>query len=110
MTMIGTIGTDLVEQTTSTGKNYLKYSIAINGKTKGVQTTSWFNIAVFSPTQVEFMQKYLGKGAKVYVEADASNTSFEKEDGSKSYSLMLFQNNIEAIKFPKAKEEETQTA
>lgn len=101
MTLIGTIGSELSSMTTSSDKNYLRYSIAVNGKRSGVETTSWFNIAVFNQGQIDFMEKYLGKGAKVYIEADASNSAFEREDGSKSYNLMLFQNNIEVIRFPK---------
>ncbi|GMM48499.1 Rim1 protein [Pichia kluyveri] len=102
MTLIGTIGTDLQKQSTSTGKEFLKYAIAVNSKSKnGEQSVSWFNIACFLPHQIEFMEKNLAKGSKIYLEAEAKNTSYEKEDGSKSFSLMLFQSNFEVIKYPK---------
>lgn len=108
MTLIGTIGTDLQKQTTSTGKDYIKYAVAVNSKTKAGESVSWFNIACFSPIQIEFMEKNLGKGAKIYLEADAKNTSYEKEDGTKAMSLMLFQSNFEVIKYPKKAEESSE--
>lgn len=104
MTLIGTIGSDLSKQTTSTGKEYLKYSIAVNSKSKGVESVSWFNIACFAPHQIEFMNDNLGKGSKIYLEAEARNTSYEKTDGSKATSLMLFQTNFEVIRYPKKAE------
>lgn len=104
MTLIGTIGTDLQKQTTSTGKEYLKYAIAVNHKSKNVESVSWFNIACFNPNQVDFMEKNLAKGSKIYLEAEVKNTSYTKEDGSKSFNLMLFQNNFEVIKYPKKPE------
>lgn len=105
MTLIGTIGTDLQKQTTSTGKQYLKYAIAVNSKTKAGESVSWFNIACFAPNQIDFMEKNLAKGSKIYLEAEAKNTSYEKEDGTKAFSLMLFQSNFEVIKYPKKQEE-----
>lgn len=107
MTLIGTIGTDLQKQTTSTGKEYIKYSVAVNSKGKnGEAVVSWFNIACFIPHQVQFMEKNLAKGSKLYIEAEAKNSSYEKEDGTKTFSLMLFQNNFEVIKYPKKAEDE----
>ncbi|KAG0680664.1 ssDNA-binding protein, mitochondrial [Pichia californica] len=107
MTLIGTIGTDLQKQTTSTGKDFLKYAIAVNhkGKTTANDTVSWFNIAVFNPNQVDFMEKNLAKGSKIYLEAEVKNTSYTKDDGSKTFNLMLFQNNFEVIKYPKKPEQ-----
>ncbi|VEU19790.1 DEKNAAC100472 [Brettanomyces naardenensis] len=110
MSLIGTIGSDLEKRTTSTGKDFIKYSVAVNSKNKNEQLTSWFNVACFAPAQINFMTTYLGKGAKVYVEADVSNTPYEKTDGSKSTSLMLFQTNVEVIRFPKKEEGEGESA
>lgn len=108
MSLIGTIGSELTQQETSQGKKYVKYAMAVNSKQKS-GSTSWFNIAVFNESQINYMTQYLGKGAKIYVEADALNTSFEKE-GVRSYSLMLFQNNFETLRYPKKAEENEQSA
>ncbi|ODV83074.1 hypothetical protein CANARDRAFT_203902 [[Candida] arabinofermentans NRRL YB-2248] len=109
MSLIGTIGSDLIKQTTSNGKDYLRYSIAVNSKNKGEQLTSWFNIACFNELQINFMTEYLGKGSKIFVEADVSNTNYEKSDGSKSTNLMLFQTNFEVLKYPKNESTEEAT-
>ena len=105
MSLIGTIGTDLEKKTTSSGKEFIRYSVAVNSKSKDDET-SWYNVACFYPAQINFMTTYLGKGAKIFLEADASNTSYEKQDGSRARSLMLFQTSVEAIKFPKRSEED----
>ncbi|CDK26513.1 unnamed protein product [Kuraishia capsulata CBS 1993] len=110
MSLIGTIGSDLEQATTSTGKEYLKYSVAVNGGSKDAPQTSWFKIAVFNPTEIKYMNQYLGKGAKVYLEADVSNNSYEKADGTRATSLMLFQTNLETIKFPKRDIDEAESA
>ncbi|GME68859.1 hypothetical protein B5S31_g304 [[Candida] boidinii] len=110
MQLIGTIGSDLTKQTTSSGKPFLKYSIAVNSKSKGEQVASWYNIAVFNEGQINYMESYLGKGAKIFVEADVQNSSYEKQDGSRGYSLMLFQNSFETLRYPKREGEEGEEA
>ncbi|GMG19195.1 unnamed protein product [Ambrosiozyma monospora] len=108
MQLIGVIGSDLTKQTTSAGKDFIRYSVAVNNKVKGEEITSWYNVACFNENQIKFMTEYLGKGAKVFVEADVSNTPYEKADGTKALSLMLFQTNFETIRFPKSESTPTQ--
>ncbi|SCW03143.1 LAFE_0G03906g1_1 [Lachancea fermentati] len=89
MTIVGRIGSDFTEYTSSNNNKYLKYSIASQPRRDG--PTNWFNITVFSDPQMNFLTQYVRKGALVYVEADAANYSFEREDGSKGTSLSLVQ-------------------
>ncbi|KAH3667290.1 hypothetical protein OGAPHI_002939 [Ogataea philodendri] len=100
--LIGVIGTDISEAVTSNGRPYVRYALAVDNKAKGNENTSWFNIVAFTDHQINFTKTFLGKGAKVYVEADVSNNVFEKDDGSKAVSWNLYQRTIEVIRFPKA--------
>ncbi|KAG7817628.1 hypothetical protein KL942_003143 [Ogataea angusta] len=102
--LIGTIGSDVTKATTSTGKEYVRYSLAVDSRSKNNDSTSWFNIACFNENQANFMSERLGKGARVYVEADVSNSLVEREDGSKYISWVLFQNTVEVLRFPKREE------
>lgn len=48
------------------------------------ETTDWHNVVVFQPSSVEFAEKYLKKGNKVYVEGKQRTRKYEK-DGSDRY-------------------------
>lgn len=100
-TAVGTIGNDLEKQVSGSGTEYLKYPLAVSGRN---DTTSWFNIVVFDPRAIEFMTKYLKKGARVFVEADASQHSYTTEDGSSRRTLQLVQQNLSPIYFGKKAE------
>ena len=85
MSIIGRIGSDYQELTSANDTNYLKYSIACQPRKDG--PTNWYNVTVFAPTQINFLTQYVRKGALVYVECDAANYTFEREDGSKGCLL-----------------------
>lgn len=104
-TAVGTIGNDLEKQTSGSGTEYLKYPLAVSGRN---DTTSWFNVVVFDPRAIEFMTKHLKKGARVFVEADASQHSYTTEDGQQRRTLQLVQQNLSPISFGKRAEGETQ--
>ena len=104
MSVIGRIGSDYQELTSSNDTQYLKYSIACQPRKDG--NTNWFNVTVFNPHHINFMTQYVKKGALVYVECDASNFTFEREDGSKGHSLSLVQREINLLKNPRTAETE----
>lgn len=106
ISIIGTIGSDLEKRATSAGNPFIRYSVAVNKTVKGEKLTSWFNVACFTPSTIDFMTTYLGKGARVFVEADVTVSPYEREDGSKATSWMLLQNNLEVLNYPKKEEEE----
>lgn len=104
MSIIGRIGSEYQEFTTANDTRYLKYSIA--SQPRKDSNTNWFNVTVFNTNHINFMTQYVKKGALVYIEADASNYTFEREDGSRGQSLSLVQRDINLLKNPKALETE----
>lgn len=96
MTIVGRIGSELTEYTSQNNNRYLKYSIASQPRKDG--QTNWFNLTVFNDSQINFLTQYVRKGALVYVEADASNYTFEREDGSRGTVLNLVQRDIDLLK------------
>lgn len=60
MTIVGRIGSDFTEYTSSNNNKYLKYSIASQPRRDG--PTNWFNITVFSDPQMNFLTQYVRKG------------------------------------------------
>lgn len=102
VSLIGRIGQDLEPQESASNVQYLRYSLAVHTKPN---ETSWFNIVTFNPNEIEYMQTYLYKGARVYVEADASMPEFE---GSRK--LQLVQRLVKSIdsKAPAGSAEQTE--
>jgi single stranded DNA-binding protein len=99
MTLIGRIGNELEQRTSTNGNPYLQYSLASNNF-KG--ETSWFKVVVFDPKAIDFMTTYLKKGDRVYIEADASMQVYESESGEKRSSLNLVQNLVNTLSSKKA--------
>ncbi|GCE98057.1 ssDNA-binding protein, mitochondrial [Zygosaccharomyces mellis] len=96
MTIVGRIGSELTEYTSQNNNRYLKYSVASQPRREG--QTNWFNLTVFNDAQINFLTQYVRKGALVYVEADASNYTFEREDGSRGTILNLVQRDFNLLK------------
>ncbi|CAR28239.1 hypothetical protein ZYGR_0N07320 [Zygosaccharomyces rouxii] len=107
MTIVGRVGSEFTEYTSQNNNRYLKYSVASQPRREG--QTNWFNVTVFNDTQISFLTQYVRKGALVYVEADASNYTFEREDGSRGTILNLVQKDFNLLKNGKTEStEETQ--
>lgn len=106
MTIVGRVGTEFSEFTSANNNRYVKYSVASQPRKDG--PTSWFNVTVFSEPQINFLTQYVNKGALVYIEADASQYAFEREDGSKGVSLNLVQREVNLLKNGKPEETEVE--
>lgn len=105
MSILGRIGSELTEFTSANNTRYLKYSIASQPRKDG--QTNWFNVTVFNENQMNFLSQYVRKGALVYVDADAANYTFEREDGSRGTTLSLIQRDVHLIRNGKQPEGET---
>lgn len=104
MTIVGRVGTEFSEYTSANNNRYIKYSVASQPRKDG--PTSWFNVTVFNEPQINFLTQYVNKGALVYIEADASQYAFEREDGSKGVSLSLVQRDFNLLRNGKSEEAE----
>lgn len=88
--LIGNLGKDPEIITGRNGK-VAKFSVATSeswrDKTTGErqEVTDWHNITVFETHSVEFAEKYLKKGNKVYIEGKQKTRKWEK-DGVTHYS------------------------
>ncbi|CCC68928.1 hypothetical protein NCAS_0B08440 [Naumovozyma castellii] len=105
MSIVGRIGSEFTEYTSQNDKRYLKYSIASQPRRDG--PTNWYNVTVFNEQQMNFLTQYVRKGALVYVEADAANYTFEREDKSKGTSLSLVQRDFNLLRNGKPEEPAT---
>lgn len=60
MSIVGRIGSDFTEYTSSNNNRYLKYSVASQPRRDG--PTNWFNVTVFNEHQINFLTQYVRKG------------------------------------------------
>lgn len=60
MTIIGRVGTDFTEYTSTNDKRYVRYSIASQPRRDG--PTNWYNITVFNENHINFLTQYVKKG------------------------------------------------
>lgn len=108
MAIVGRIGSPFTEYTSAKNTKYLKYSVASQPRKDG--PTNWYNITVFNEPQMNFLQQYVRKGALIYVEADAANYTYEKDDGTKVTTLSLIQKDINLLRNGKPEETSAESA
>ncbi|KXT01441.1 hypothetical protein AC578_9540 [Pseudocercospora eumusae] len=109
MQLIGRLGDQPELVDTSTGRQLVKYQLAVNKGPRdesGNQAVSWFRVASFldEGPQRDLLLS-LPKGTQLYVEAEARMDTYEVE-GQKRTALNLLQRNFEALQRPRQTQEE----
>ena len=81
--IIGRLGQDPDVRFTNNGTAVANFSVATDEKGKdGKQLTTWHNVVAWSKL-AEICQKYLKKGALVFVEGRIQHQQYEDRDGNK---------------------------
>jgi len=98
MTIIGRLADTPEVQATSTGQEILKYVVGTNSGPKDNQKTSWFRVVSFLPEgpQRDFISN-LEKGTLVYIEGDASMSTYQDGEGKTRSSLNIVQQKLEVL-------------
>ncbi|KAH8791795.1 hypothetical protein BGZ57DRAFT_749139 [Hyaloscypha finlandica] len=98
MTIIGRLADTPELQATSTGQEILRYAVGTNSGPRDNQKTSWFRVTSFLPEgpHRDFIAS-LDKGTLVYVEGDASMSSYQDAEGKTRTSLNLVQQKLEVL-------------
>jgi single-strand DNA-binding protein len=85
--LVGNLGRDPESRTMQNGGKVVSFSIATsetwNDKMSGErkEKTQWHRIAIFNEKLGEVAEKYLKKGAKVYVEGSLESRKYTDKDG-----------------------------
>jgi single-strand DNA-binding protein len=90
VTLIGRLGKDPVLKHFSNDNAIAEFSIATDESYKNkegqkVEQTEWHNIKIPTKKQAEIAEKYLRKGALVYIEGKIRTRSYDDKDGNKKY-------------------------
>lgn len=90
--LVGRLGRDPEGRTTGSGGRVVKLSLATDARSKGESKTDWHTVACFDRT-ADACEKYLKKGAQVYVEGRISYNRYEK-DGETKYFTEILANEV----------------
>ena len=102
----GNIGQDPAIKMLKTGTKLAELSIAVSYKSKGEQTTDWFNVKAFGKV-ADIIEQYMQKGDAIYIEGKLQNNSFTNAEGKKitKTDIIAFVAQIISSKRQKDKQE-----
>jgi len=93
--LIGRLGNDPEIKQTQNGKNIARLSVATSESWKDKNTgekkekTEWHRVVVFNEGLVNVIQKYLKKGAQVYIEGQLNTNKYTDANGEEKYSTQI---------------------
>lgn len=90
--LVGNLGTDPDVRTTQTGGKIVNLSLATSESWKDKTTgekqerTQWHRIVLFNENLANVAERYLKKGAKIYVEGQLETRKWTDKDGQEKYT------------------------
>jgi single-strand DNA-binding protein len=92
--LIGNLGRDPEVRSTQSGKKVVTLNIATGESWKDasgnkVERTEWHRVVIWNEGLGEIAEKYLAKGAKVYVEGKLTTRKWQDQDGNDRYSTEI---------------------
>jgi single-strand DNA-binding protein len=93
--LIGRLGNDPEIKQMQNGKNVARLSVATSESWKDKNTgerkekTEWHRVVIFNEGLVSVVQKYLKKGAQVYIEGQLNTNKYTDSNGQEKYSTQI---------------------
>lgn len=93
--LVGNLGRDPEVRSFSSGGKVCNLSIATSERWKDKATgenkekTEWHRVAIFNERLAEVAEKYLKKGAKVYIEGQLETRKWTDQEGKERYSTEI---------------------
>lgn len=81
ITIIGRLGRDAAIREMQEGGKVISFTVAVNGRYRGVEKTSWYDVSTFNYERYKNMVKYFTKGSSVIVVGDVDTDVEEGRDG-----------------------------
>ncbi|KAG6039443.1 hypothetical protein E4U41_002623 [Claviceps citrina] len=94
ISIIGNLANTPEIHNTSNGREILKYAVASNTGSKDNRQTSWFRVTSFADGPKKDYLLNLPKGALVYVEGEASISSYQDGNGQARSSFNIVQRKL----------------
>ena len=93
--LIGRLGNDPEIKQMQNGKSVARLSVATSESWKDKNTgekkekTEWHRVVIFNEGLVSVVQKYLKKGAQVYIEGQLNTNKYTDSNGLEKYSTQI---------------------
>ena len=93
--LIGRLGNDPEIKQMQNGKSVARLSVATSESWKDKNTgekkekTEWHRVVIFKEGLVSVVQKYLKKGAQVYIEGQLNTNKYTDSSGQEKYSTQI---------------------
>jgi single-strand DNA-binding protein len=93
--LIGRLGNDPEIKQMQNGKSVARLSVATSESWKDKNTgerkekTEWHRVVIFNEGLVSVVQKYLKKGAQVYIEGQLNTNKYTDSNGQEKYSTQV---------------------
>jgi len=93
--LIGRLGNDPEIKQMQNGKSVARLSVATSESWKDNNTgerkekTEWHRVVIFNEGLVNVVQKYLKKGAQVYIEGQLNTNKYTDSNGQEKYSTQV---------------------
>jgi len=92
--LVGNLGKDPEVRTTQSGGKIVNLTLATSEKWKGAdgqqqEKTEWHRVVIFNDRIADVAEKYLTKGAKVYIEGQLQTRKWADKDGVEKYSTEI---------------------
>ena len=93
--LIGRLGADPEIKQTQGGKGFASLSVATSESWKDKNSgekkekTEWHRVVIFNEGLVGVVQKYLKKGAQVYIEGQLNTNKYTDSNGQEKYSTQI---------------------
>lgn len=81
ITLIGRLGRDAAIRETQEGNKIVSFTMAVNGRFRGTEKTSWYDVSTFNYERYRNMVKYLTKGSLAIVTGDLDADLEKGNDG-----------------------------
>ena len=94
--IIGRSTKELELKVSSKGLVYTTISIAVDDRGNEKQPVDFFEIKAFGKV-ADILTKFVKKGTQLYISAKAKQNVFEKEDGTKTYTIDFILNEFELL-------------
>ncbi|HEX2581112.1 MAG TPA: single-stranded DNA-binding protein [Dongiaceae bacterium] len=97
--LVGNLGRDPEIRTTQNGGKIAQLSVATSETWRDKQTqerrekTEWHRVVVFNDRLVDVIERYLKKGAKIYVEGQLQTRKWTDQSGQERYSTEIVLQN-----------------
>jgi single-strand DNA-binding protein len=94
--LAGNITRDPQLNKTQTGLSVIKFTVAINRKSKGQDLTDFINCVAWNQT-AEFVGQYVKKGYLVGVDGRLTTSNYDDKDGKKVYVTEVSCDNVQIL-------------